>query len=178
MGHRGQLTDSQQRELERLTCSYIEKARTSFPQRAIRDVNIAFNLSGSAAGQYHAGECLIKYNPLIAALHFKEFSARTVPHEVAHHIVWELSPGRKKQIRPHGREWKTVMHIFGVTNIRRCHEYDLAGIKVKRQRRVKYQCKCNTHDISQTIHNRIQKGGIYCCKRCNQRLRQVPEFVL
>jgi len=165
------LTPCQQQELRETSEHYLVQARELFSQHSIRSVRYEFDLQGSIAGQYHSQELMIRYNAQIAAKHYDAFKSRTPAHEVAHHIVYEVWGSRFFQCTaPHGKEWQSVMRSLGVTDIGRCHTYDLEGIKVKRQQRHSYQCYCKKHQISTTRHNRIQRGMTYLCKSCRQAL--------
>jgi len=165
------LTPNQQQVLLETSENYLIQAREIFSQHSIRSVHYNFDLQGSIAGQYRSQDLIIRYNTAIAAKHFEAFKSRTPAHEVAHHIVHEVWGGRLFQrTAPHGKEWQRVMRLLGVNDIGRCHTYDLGGIKVKKQQRHSYQCRCATHKISTTRHNRIQRGMIYLCKSCRQAL--------
>ncbi len=165
------LTITQQHALREASEYYVLQAREIFFGHTIRAVRYEFDLQGSIAGQYHSQNLTIRYNGQIAAKHFDAFKSRTLVHEVAHHIVCEVWGGRRfHRIVPHGNEWQSVMRQLGASDINRCHNYDLDGIKVKRQQRHSYQCQCQFHKISTTRHNRIQRGTVYLCKSCCQPL--------
>lgn len=164
------LSENQQAELRDLTHRCIARARRHFSDFTIDNVRVDFDLRGATAGQYHPQQRLIKYNASIAARNYEDFKERTVPHEVSHHIAMAWANFAGIRIKPHGREWRKVMHFFGVTDTRRCHNYDISGVKVKRQRRVIYRCTCLDHEVSMTIHNRIRKGAVYKCRSCHSAL--------
>ncbi|VAW72147.1 hypothetical protein MNBD_GAMMA13-1699, partial [hydrothermal vent metagenome] len=88
----------------------------------------------------------------------------TVPHEVAHYIadrVWGLA-----SIRPHGVEWRSVMHQLGAEPSASAR-FDLSGLPVRRQRRFTYRCDCDTHELTACRHNRVSKGRArYHCRQC------------
>jgi len=166
-----QLSTNQQQVLREASEDYLFQAQKIFSYHTIRTVRVKFDLQGSIAGQYCSQDLTIRYNPQIAAKHYAAFKCRTLAHEVAHHVVYEVWGGRRYQrIAPHGKEWQSVMQLLGVSDINRCHSYDLQGIKVKRQQRHAYRCHCKKHAISTTRHNRIQRGMEYYCKSCRQLL--------
>ena len=167
------LSNLQIQTLKSATQTYIELSQQKFPHHTIRPVIIRFDLKGSIAGQYRSGESLIRYNPHIAVRHFDDFKIRTVAHEVAHHIVQEIWGNKRLYVRPHGREWQSVMHLLGITDISRCHDYPLDGIKIKRQRRFRYACRCREHELPTTRHNRVLKGLKYKCAKCHNQLHNV-----
>lgn len=157
-------------EVADLTRDYIRRAGDIFGQ-AFPPVTVSFDLRGRAAGMYRVreGRRVIRYNPYIFSKYFADNLARTVPHEVAHYIT-DLLYGLRN-IRPHGREWRTVMRAFAaepaVTS-----RYDLAGIPLRRQRRFSYECACGTHALGTIRHNRARRGEVrYQCRQCRTVLR-------
>lgn len=129
---------------------------------------IDFNLRGRAAGQFRVqgGRVCIRYNPWVFALDLAGHLRETVPHEVAHYLVWRHF-GRTA---PHGREWRALMRAFGAAP-RATGDYALDGVPVRRQRRHAYRCGCRRHELSTTRHNRVQAGTVYHCRSCGQRLQ-------
>jgi SprT protein len=117
----------------------------------------------------HRGERRIRYNPYIFAKYFEDNLANTVPHEVAHYIT-DLRYGLGN-VRPHGREWQSIMHALGAEPVVTCR-YDLSGIPVRRQIRYQYRCDCTTHRISTARHRRASSGQVrYFCKHCRTPIR-------
>jgi len=139
-------------------------------------IEIKFNLKGGTAGQYHflkgssdSKGSYFRFNIDIANANGKKLYKDTVVHEVAHYIARSLAKG--KYIKPHGKEWKSVMNALGV-NPERCHSYTIP----KSTRKLKYFdyiCDCDTHSISSIIHNRILKGQKRYCKKCKGILKMV-----
>lgn len=152
------------------TTDYIDLAGSFFGRR-FDPVEVTFDLSGKAAGMYRVrGEKrVIRYNPWIFSKYFDDNLAVTVPHEVAHYIceqVYGLG-----NIKPHGREWKQVMDRFGADASRTC-DYDLSGIPVRKTRKYRYECGCDSHWLGSQRHNRVNRGEArYLCRRCGQELR-------
>lgn len=164
-------------ELERLAtertgallAAAAQHYRTPIPRPLIR-----FDLRGRAAGQvriHQARTWEIRYNPTLLAQNPEDFLAQTLPHEVAHLVVYRLF-GR--QIRPHGPQWRAVMTFFGAPP-ERCHRYDLTGVSTRSVRRYDYRCGCRVHRLSSIRHNRIGAGGVYLCRHCGEALTRVPE---
>ena len=79
------------------------------------------------------------------------FVARTVGHEIAHHIAHEVYG---YGIRPHGREWKEVMNLFG-QEASRCHSYKTV------QNKVKYRVEGVDYFLGKIQHGRCQRGTVY-----------------
>lgn len=138
--------------------------------RPFKTINIYFDLSGRTSGMYvvRNKQKYLRFNPFIFAKYFEESLATTVPHEVAHYIsdvFYDI-----KHIRPHGKEWRSIMFSLGVEP-EVTGNYDLAGVPVKRQRRFDYQCNCMSHQLTTTRHNKvINRKAVYCCQKCGAAL--------
>jgi SprT protein len=130
--------------------------------------SIHFDLRGLCAGRARYRDNLIRLNSLLLCENTEEFISRTVPHEVAHLLNNALN-GR---VRPHGPEWKTIMCALGLNPIR-CHNYKVEHTITQRQRRHTYYCACQTHWISQTVHNRMRRGFVYSCSRCGAQITPI-----
>jgi SprT protein len=131
---------------------------------------VSFDLKGRTAGMYRASRQVrqIRYNPWLFARDFTGHLAITVPHEAAHYIV-DIMHGMH-HTRPHGREWKRIMHLFGA-DARATGDYDLEGIPVRRQRCYEYVCGCRQHNLSGVRHRRAQKRRMrYVCLHCREEL--------
>ena len=131
---------------------------------------VTFDLRGRAAGMYRVRNTRrqIRYNPYIFGKYFTDNLANTVPHEVAHYLTDVLYG--LCAVRPHGREWQTLMHVLGAEPTVTCH-YDLTGVPLRRQRRFSYRCACSSHTVSAVRHNRVQRGqGRYICRQCRAPL--------
>jgi SprT protein len=159
----------QQKQVVELTHLYIKKAGEIFG-RSFPEIPVLFDLRGRSAGMYRVRDRQrqIRYNPFVFARYFEDNLAVTVPHEVAHYIVDCLHGIRK--VRPHGAEWKSLMHTFGADDSRTCR-YDLSGIPVKSEKRYAYRCGCKTHQLTSRRHNKVLKKRIYyLCKSCGGKL--------
>jgi SprT protein len=130
-------------------------------------VPVEFDLRGTTAGMFktYGKKHWIRYNPWIFAKYYAENLRDTVPHEVAHYIIYHLYGNRR--VKPHGPEWQALMMEFGadpgVT-----FNLDLSGIPQRRQRSHAYRCACQDHEVSSTRHNRVQRGkASYQCRNCH-----------
>lgn len=137
--------------------------------RCFESVPVLFDLKGRAAGMYRVqrGMRVIRYNPWLFARYPDDSLAVTVPHEVAHYIVDRLYGLRR--VRPHGPEWRAVMHAFGV-DTSAMTRYDLDGIPTRAQRRHPYRCACLIHPLTTRRHNQILRGARYRCRHCGDEL--------
>ncbi len=134
-------------------------------------IPINFKLTGRAAGMYHVqrNSRYIRFNPYIFAKYFADNLQQTVPHEVAHYIA-DLLYGIRN-IKPHGKEWKSIMHQFGAETRATCR-YDLQGIPQRQHRRFAYQCRCRQYEISTRRHNMIKRGERrYYCPACKADIK-------
>ena len=94
----------------------------------------------------------------------QHFITHTVPHEVAHLLVYQLY-GRTK---PHGKEWQQIMNqIFDLT-AKTTHQYDVSNVKGKT---FTYACQCAEHQLTIRRHNKIVRDNIkYICRLCKHSL--------
>lgn len=176
------LSPEQQRIVIDETQAYIKRAADLFGLKD-KAVEITFNLKGRSAGMYRvrSGTGLIfprqqreiRYNPYIFSKYFEDNYATTIPHEVAHYVT-DIIYGLKN-IKPHGKEWKAVMHAFGA-DASVTADYDLAGIPLKKRSVFTYLCDCREHQLSSIRHNKIKKRRYqYYCNYCKQTLRYKQE---
>lgn len=158
-------------EARQLVAGYINKANVAFNSK-IPVPDIKWDLTGTAAGQAVSirvcgnwQASYIRLNRGICLAQREEFMKRTVGHEVAHIVAQSIY----RNIRPHGREWQRVMHIFGL-EASRCHSYDTSKAK-KRGGSYPYKCACTTYQLTITRHRRVvNKESFYTCRKCNTRL--------
>lgn len=150
-----------------LSMYYLQTAEAAFGV-SLPVPGIGFDLRGTAAGQVRIErrQWRIRYNAVLLEQHTQRFLKRTVPHEVAHLVAYQLHGPR---IRPHGREWKAIMVHFGA-DASRCHDFDTRDSRVRRLRQFVYQCACQRHTLSSIRHNRIERGMTYLCRKCQRPL--------
>ena len=177
------LSAEQQQKVAIKTRVYIEQATELFTFKD-KPVAISFDLKGRCSGMYRIryakGRIFIRqqreirYNPYIFSKYFEDNYATTIPHEVAHYVT-DVIYGLKN-IKPHGREWKAVMHAFGA-DASVTGSYDLSGIPLKKQSLFTYQCDCREHQLTSIRHNKITKRRYkYYCNACKQTLRLKQEL--
>jgi len=177
------LTAAQQQRIRTEVARYITIAEEKY-DRTFKAPTILFNLKGTTAGTANPKEWRLKFQPVLAANHFDDFVARTVPHEVAHLIDFEINnkigqpravtvtrSGRVRRAKRslHGESWKRVMRVFGVTDITRCHSYDTSMVKSRRGVRFDYICNgCGKKmDLGASQHKKMQaKTTEYWMKGC------------
>lgn len=165
------IDSSQKTKVIGRTNQLVGEAVTMF-EIPLRPILVRFDLRGHSAGMFRVRDLQpeIRYNPWIFARYFESNMAQTVPHEVAHYVVYHLF-GRHG-VKPHGKEWRKVMLAFGCAPRTTC-DYDLRGIPVRRIKRYNYRCKCSDHQVSSIRHNRMIKYHIqYLCRVCGQPLKR------
>lgn len=160
------MTPLQQRALD-LSLAYLDDAARRYGCE-LAPPAIGFDLRGTAAGQVRIDRqhWQIRYNALLLEQNAERFLQRTVPHEVAHLVTYQLY-GRR--VRPHGREWRGVMRDFGADPTR-CHSFDTRLSRVRHLRTFHYRCACQRHELTSIRHNRIQRGMVYLCRNCQRPL--------
>lgn len=160
---------TQQTIVVEATHAWIARAGALYGRR-FELIPVAFDLMGRAAGMYRVrrSERVIRYNPYLFAKYPHDNLTVTVPHEVAHYITDRLYGLRR--VRPHGREWRAVMHDFGVDPAA-ATDHDLDGIPTRLQRRHAYRCACLIHQLTTRRHNLIVQGTArYRCRHCGDEL--------
>ena len=152
----------------------------SIYQQPFCEIPVNFDLKGKAAGMYRVRqsnnkkiERVIRFNPWLFAKYPDDSWQNTIPHEVAHYIA-DCLYGMHR-IRPHGKEWKIIMHSLGAEPIVR-GRYDLEGIPTRQVKRFTYACACRRVQLSSIRHKRIQtRQQVYRCRDCHQNLTIVNE---
>lgn len=130
---------------------------------------VRFDLRGLCAGQALQRDNCIRINLTLFRENVEQYLRQTVGHELAHLVCWHVHGHR---VRPHGAEWRQVMHVFGLP-AQRCHTYDTAR---SRGRRVlttfPYQCRCRIRQMTIIRHRRmLRRPGYYSCIQCGEKLR-------
>jgi SprT protein len=168
------ISDEQRSEVRNLALNYITLAGQIY-NKSFSAIPITFDLRGKCAGMYQrkGRERRIRFNPWLFAKYYKHSNEQTVPHEVAHYItdcLW-----RFRRVKPHGKEWQSVMQTFGVEP-KVTGSFDLTGIPTKQCQRFSYSCGCKINQISLIRHRRVQSGQAeYRCKDCRQLLKAASE---
>jgi SprT protein len=168
------ITEQQMAEVRGLALNYIALASKIY-KKSFVDIPILFDLRGKCAGMYQrkGRERRIRFNPWLFAKYYQHSNEQTIPHEVAHYItdcMW-----RFRRVKPHGKEWQSVMQTFGVEP-KVTGDFDLTGIPVKQYQRIDYRCGCKIHQISLIRHRRVLSGQAeYRCKDCHQLLQAASE---
>lgn len=123
------------------------------------------DLRGKSAGQAHFGRGGLRFNSVLLDDNRQAFLAEVVPHEMAHWLVHHLEGGGR--MRPHGKEWQTVMRrLFGLEP-RVTHAFDTRRASPAPYH---YTCGCRAHAFSARRHDLACRGRVYRCQHCAQTL--------
>ena len=141
---------------------YFSLATDFFNHPFIRP-NYLFNQRGRIAGSAHLQRNMIKFNVVLFLNNQQEFIENVVPHEVAHLIAFQLY-GR---VKPHGKEWQTIMETVFNVEASTTHSFDVDDVTGKK---FHYRCDCREHELTVRRHNKILKGARYLCKNCRGAL--------
>lgn len=179
---------------------YIIIASELYKKR-IEPVDVVFDIKGRAAGMYccyykkksnkkEARKAFndyflsdwfpkkhqkIRFNPWVFSKYPEDSWSNTIPHEVAHYVSDCLFG--LKNIKPHGKEWRAIMHDFDAEPLVR-GDYDLEGIPTRKVRRYDYRCSCRKVALSSVRHNKVQNGRQeYRCRDCSEKLTLVEGYV-
>lgn len=123
------------------------------------------DLRGKCAGQAHFGRGGLRFNPTLLSENRLAFLVDVVPHEMAHWLVHHLEEGHR--VRPHGREWRSVMRNLYGLEPRTTHRFDTRSASPAPYR---YRCACRDHHFSRRRHALARAGQCYICRQCRQTL--------
>ncbi len=141
----------------------LERAREVHP--GLPAPRVWFDLRGASAGQAHLGRGGLRFNPVLLAENRAAFFSDVIPHEMAHWLVFHLENGPR--LKPHGREWQTVMRDLYALTPRVTHRLDVSRARSAPYR---YVCSCGDHYFTPQRHAQRRKGRRYRCRRCAQTL--------
>jgi len=148
--------------LAKITSSYQQaeqRLNRTFPRPEIK-----FNQRGKAAGSARLQTNELRFNSILLQENQQHFIAHTVPHEVAHLLVYQIY-GRTK---PHGKEWQQIMNQIFDLAAKTTHQYDVSTVKGKT---FTYACHCTEHLLTIRRHNKIIRDNVkYICRSCKQSL--------
>jgi SprT protein len=143
----------------------FEQAETALQRRFPRP-KIYFTQRGKIAGCARLQSNELRFNPVLLSDNLPTFLAQVVPHEICHLLAFWLYG----KVKPHGREWKTLMSdLFNLPG-GAYHAMDVA--KVTGQT-FTYLCPCGPIELSIRRHNKIiRHQQRYICRNCQQPLQR------
>ncbi|WP_447555339.1 SprT family zinc-dependent metalloprotease [Vreelandella sp. EE22] len=125
-----------------------------------------FDLKGASAGQAHLGRGGLRFNPVLMKENRQAYFDEVIPHEMAHWLVFHLKNGPR--LKPHGREWQTVMRELFALTPSVTHRFDIAQ---SQRRPYHYRCACQSHYFTPQRHAQAARGRRYRCRVCESPLR-------
>lgn len=140
-------------------------------QRKFDRPSINFKLRGKSAGTAHLQQNRLRFNPILLRENPDAFIEQVVPHEICHLLCYQIFTQAKKSIKPHGREWQSLMiNIFSIKP-QTTHNFDTSSVSGTHYT---YQCHCGTVNLSLRRHNKIIRGQAkYLCRKCKHQLTLV-----
>jgi SprT protein len=148
-------------------------ATISLVESRIADIHIVrptvrYDLKGHTAGQAFKHGNYIRLNGYLLNKYKQDMLHNTLPHELAHIVTYQLWPNERDH---HGPYWAFVMEQILELPATRCHQYATKAARTRTPKEWHYDCNCvGGHQVSNTIHKRIQQGKQYKCKRCGGTL--------
>ena len=134
-------------------------------QRDFPRPNISFKLRGKAAGMAHLQLNKVRFNAQMLEENQQVFIDEVVPHEICHLLCYQLY-GR---IKPHGREWQSLMLQLYQCSAKTTHNFN---VNHKPQSQVEYRCNCGITSLGIRRHNKVMRNqALYRCKVCSKILK-------
>lgn len=133
-------------------------------QRQFPVPTILFNQRGKIAGAARLQINQLRFNPILLSDNLDAFLHEVVPHEVCHLLVYQMFG----KVRPHGKEWQTLMYNLFQLEGKTYHKMDISKVQGAT---FTYRCICGPVDLSLRRHNKVIKEKVhYHCRRCGERL--------
>lgn len=125
---------------------------------------ISFNQRGKIAGSARLQTNQLRFNPVLLADNLETFLEEVIPHEICHLLAFRLYG----KVRPHGKEWKTLMsQVFGLTG-NTYHKFDVSKVIGNT---FEYKCLCGPLQLSTRRHYKVLRRQVtYSCLRCGEKL--------
>ncbi|MCF2950059.1 SprT family zinc-dependent metalloprotease [Paraglaciecola aquimarina] len=134
--------------------------------KAFQPPKISFNQRGKIAGCARLQTNELRFNPVLLKDNHQLFLDEVVPHEVCHLIAFSMFG----KVRPHGKEWKSLMKVLFDLDGQTYHKMDVKKVAGKQ---FVYQCECGPVELSIRRHNKVKRGEQqYTCRRCQSILTQ------
>jgi len=161
-------------KLQKLCLSKLEELESLIYQKYNLKINpsLVFDLKTTSYYGYYDEETNEIHLHLPLLKEFKKLYINEVlTHEYAHAVVFKLYG---YNVKPHGKEWKNIMKYLGIKKPAATTTI-FDNSEFIRKNSYLYKCNCDIYYLSKYIHNRIQKGYKYYCKRCNGKLIEIQK---
>lgn len=158
-------------KIEQLCHALLEKGNRLFGTKAVIH-EIRWDLVGQAAGiaGIKNGVWYLRFNVAVLENHPSDMIQNTVPHEIAHLIVYSLKRQGRSHDAGHGRDFKRVCLALG-GNALRCHSLDVEKARVH----TKYEYKTDsgrTVKVGSAVHKKIQSGSVRLMSDTKERFNR------
>lgn len=143
---------------------YCIRHASSYFGQNFRLPKISFTQRGKIAGCARLQTNELRFNPVLLGDNVEAFLEEVVPHEVCHLLAYTLFG----KVRPHGKEWQSLMLELFKLKGQTYHQMDVTKVKGKS---FNYQCKCGPIELSIRRHNKVVRGQqTYICRKCRSPL--------
>ncbi|MGZ9899502.1 SprT family zinc-dependent metalloprotease [Shewanella gaetbuli] len=157
------LSEEQQQVLDKVEADY--QAAERYFNRSFPRPQVQFTLRGKSAGTAHLQLNKLRFNPVLLRENVTDFVSDVVPHEISHLLAYQLY-GR---VKPHGKEWQSLMIKVFARAAKTTHQLNTTSVQGKQ---FDYFCDCGTVQLTIRRHNNIQRGKTqYRCRICLQSLK-------
>ncbi|MGJ8680725.1 SprT family zinc-dependent metalloprotease [Paraglaciecola sp.] len=137
--------------------------------RSFKHPIVSFKQRGKIAGSARLQVNELRFNPILLSDNLQTFLDEVVPHEVCHLIAFNLFG----KVRPHGKEWKSLMKKLFNLNGQTYHKMDVKKVAGKQ---FVYHCNCGPIQLSIRRHNKVKRGEQkYTCRKCLTNLKFVSK---
>jgi SprT protein len=151
-------------EIDSKVIDDLKKMADRIQTRKNLDIEVSLKISNlkRAAGQYHRDRKEIRISEHLIQNH-PEKVEDTLKHELGHAVVDQKY---SRRVKPHGREWKTVMKKLGVEDPSACHSLKLAEYK--------YFVRCSNPNCDVEFgryrkSKKVKHADRYVCGKCGSR---------
>jgi SprT protein len=156
--------------VEQTVKHYIEMAERQHG-RSFNMPTIEYFPKGRKGGHANPWTWMVGFNAGLLEDNLQRYMVRTIPHEVAHLIVFAIHGEIKKGSKCvwHGEEFKAQMRAFGCEETR-CHTMDTSKVRQAKRKTKKhvYVCECgHTMNLSSVRHNKMLRGRAKYFHKCH-----------
>lgn len=132
---------------------------------------IGYFHKGRKAGDANPWEWRVRFNTGLLEDNLQRYLVRTIPHEVAHLVVFAVHGVERKGGKNvwHGEKFKAQMRAFGCEETR-CHTMDTSKVAMPKRKTKKhiYVCECgHTLNLSSVRHNKMVRGRANYHHKCH-----------